>query len=321
MSGVHRFAVSLITQGTYRFYTLTMPSRVLARTCFATTPAEDPKSGFQRVLDKKRAEDIADYIDSGTAPIPGSIVLSAQPAANLKVIGKGKTLQFDDDPHAFLILDGQHRVYGFSLARQDLRVPVVVFNGLTVQEESRLFIDINTKQKPVPTPLLLAIKNLAAYESDTEALLRAVFDRFNTSSDSPLLGLMTATEQVRNKISRATFYSALKTMLFIFEEPDPQRIYDILSAYLTAVMQSLLGGDAAQVITKPVIFRAFILLFKEIAPTVKDRFGTTYTVSQFQDVLSPLIGRKLLTRLRSPGTSYQKLCSDMTKMLEKTKSI
>ena len=92
----HRFSVSLVTQGKHRFYTLTMPSDVLANTCFVTTRDEDPKKGFQRVLDEKRAEQIADYTDAGFGTIPTSIVLSAQPAAELKVIGKGKTLEFRD---------------------------------------------------------------------------------------------------------------------------------------------------------------------------------------------------------------------------------
>ncbi len=42
----------------------------------------------------------------------------------------------------------------FSKARTKLRVPVVVYNGLTKQQESKLFIDINTKQRPVPNELL-----------------------------------------------------------------------------------------------------------------------------------------------------------------------
>lgn len=102
----HRYSVSLVTQGRHRFYTLTMPSEVLANTCFVTTRDEDPKKGFQRVLDVKRAQQIADYIDVGFGTIPNSIVLSAQASADLKVIGRGKTLEFKDHPKAFLILDG-----------------------------------------------------------------------------------------------------------------------------------------------------------------------------------------------------------------------
>src|SRR5258705_13731486 len=110
-----RYSVSLVTQGRHRFYTLTMPSDVLVRTCFVSTREEDPKQGFQRLLDKSRAQEIADYIDNGLGTIPNSVVLSAQAEAQLRVVGRGKTIEFRGDPKAFLILDGQHRVYGFSL--------------------------------------------------------------------------------------------------------------------------------------------------------------------------------------------------------------
>ena len=101
--GLLRYSVSLVTQGRHKFYTLTVPSDVLARTCFATSRDEDPKMGFQRVLDKERAQEIADYIDSGFGTIPNSMILSAQPEAMLEVIGRGKTLQFRDTQRAFLI--------------------------------------------------------------------------------------------------------------------------------------------------------------------------------------------------------------------------
>jgi hypothetical protein len=58
MPGEHRYSIAQVTQGDYRFYTLTVPSHVLATTCYATTPDEDPQRGFQRVLDQKRAEEI-----------------------------------------------------------------------------------------------------------------------------------------------------------------------------------------------------------------------------------------------------------------------
>jgi len=50
-----RYSVSLVTEGRHRFYTLTVHSDVLARTCFVTTRYEDPKMGFQRLFDKEIA--------------------------------------------------------------------------------------------------------------------------------------------------------------------------------------------------------------------------------------------------------------------------
>jgi DGQHR domain-containing protein len=162
------YTAVLLTQGEHRFYTLSMPSDVLAETCIVERRNEEPAAGFQRTLDRKRAEDIARYIDHGFGTIPGSIVLSAQPEAELQYRRSTRTLSFNRIPRAFLILDGQHRVYGFQLASSKLRVPVVIYNGLNRVAECRLFMDINTKQRPVPNELLLDIKRLA----DTGAILR-----------------------------------------------------------------------------------------------------------------------------------------------------
>ena len=75
---------SLIRQGKFRFYSLTLAAKVLASTCFVSTRYDDPLEGFQRTLDKARAQSIAEYIDSGQT-IPVAIILSAQSEAALEV--------------------------------------------------------------------------------------------------------------------------------------------------------------------------------------------------------------------------------------------
>lgn len=71
------YTASLITQGRHKFYSLTLPSEVLAKTSFVTTRYEDPNEGFQRTLDKDKAQKIADYIDKEGGTIPTAIILSA----------------------------------------------------------------------------------------------------------------------------------------------------------------------------------------------------------------------------------------------------
>jgi DGQHR domain-containing protein len=289
-----------------------MPSEVLANTCFVTTRDEDPKKGFQRVLDSKRALEIANYIDLGFGTIPTSIVLSAQPGAELKVIGRGKTLEFRDNPKAFLILDGQHRVYGFSLAKTSLRVPVVIYNDLTPRDESRLFIDINTKQRPVPNELLLDIKKLAEYENEVEHLLGEVFDLFNDDVGSPLLGLLSAHERTSNKISRVTFNAGLKQLLSVFGSADADGIYEALSAYLSAFISGAERIKAAEIITKPTVFRAVMMLFPEVAQRVKDKYGKSYTVDHFQEVLEPMFDQIKPSLLKHPSNSHRDLHSELS---------
>ncbi|TPL84084.1 DGQHR domain-containing protein [Mesorhizobium sp. B2-3-14] len=299
-----RFSVSLVRQGRHSFYTLTMPSNVLARTCVVSSRKEDPKHGFQRVLDEKRALEIANYIDTGMGTIPNSIVLSAQPAANLKVIGRGKTLEFSDTPGAFLILDGQHRVYGFSKASTQLRVPVVVYNGLSRRDESRLFIDINTKQRPVPAQLLLDIKQLADIEDESEGILREVFDSFNSDIRSSLFGMMAPYESVKNKITRVTFNSAVKPLLEIFSGRDIVDIYDILNNYLSAVRRCVDPKWDSQVVAKPVVFRALMGLFPSVAQRVLDRFSGDYSEANFFEIVSGIFAGMPKNKLDVPGTSW-----------------
>lgn len=298
-----RYSVSLVRQGKHSFYTLTMPSDVLARTCAVSTRKEDPKRGFQRALDEKRATEIAQYIDKGVGTIPNSIVLSAQPAAELKIIGKGKTLEFSDTPGAFLILDGQHRVFGFSKAKNPLRVPVVVYNGLSRTEESRLFIDINTKQRPVPSQLLLDIKQLAEIEDAAEITLREIFDAFHQNIKSAMSNLMAPIESEKNKITRVTFNSAVKPLLELFAGRTPQEMFDILNNYLQAASGLIAQKSSEALLGKPVVFRAFIGLFPIIAQRVQDKFDGAYTSANFSTFLAPIFSNLPMKKLETPGTS------------------
>jgi DGQHR domain-containing protein len=277
-SGATSYAARLITQGRHRFYTLTMPSDVLAETCVVDTREGNPDDGFQRVLDHKRAQEIADYIDKGFGTIPCSIVLSAQPDASLEYSSRTQVLRFKKNPRAFLILDGQHRVFGFKLAKAQLRVPVVIYNNLTKADEARLFIDINTKQRPVPNELLLDIKRMAENETDVESLLRDVFDLFAKDNDSPLLGLMSPSARSRGKLSRVTFNTALRPIWNTFAGNEADFVYDALSAYLHAWLPALRKNDAEGNITNPTLFRAIMLLFPAAAERVSDRHGEEYTV-------------------------------------------
>lgn len=209
------YTASLVSQGEHRFWTLTMPADVLAKTCFVTTREEDPEEGFQRLLSKSRAQEIADYIDSGFGTIPTSVVLSAQPESNFEYNTRNRTVNFLEVPDAFLILDGQHRVYGFRLANSELRVPVVIYSGLTKKDETRLFIDINTKQRPVPNELLLDIRKLASYQDDSETVVGQIFDLFDTEPGNPLIGKMSPRARKNKLISRVTFNAALTSTGFV----------------------------------------------------------------------------------------------------------
>lgn len=307
------YTASLITQGRHRFYTLTIPSDVLARTCFVIDRDEDPVAGFQRLLNKDRAQQIADYIDAGLGTIPTSIVLSAQEVSEFEYVRKTRTVKFLDLPKSFLILDGQHRIYGFHLAKSDLRVPVVIYNELSRVDESRLFIDINTTQKAVPNELLLDIRKLAEYRNDTETRLGNIFDLFSTEPGSPLLGSMSPSKRKKDQISRVTFNTAMKPVLGLFGEVDDRKIYDVMSAYFTALLSTAKAKGIAIDITAPIVFRAMVVIFPDIVQRVRDKFGTDYAADNFAVVLAEMFKAIKPSAVKQVGnsvTAYAKVFTD-----------
>ena len=213
----------------------------------------------------------------------------------------------------FLILDGQHRVFGFSLAKTSLRVPVVIYNSLSPRDESRLFIDINTKQRPVPNELLLDIKKLAESQTETEQLMSDVFDRFDHAQGSALLGQMSPHERRTKKISRVTFNAGLKPLLGIFGNADAEEIYVALNGYLSAFISGMKKLKVADSIVKPTLFKASLLLFKEAAQRVQDRYGKDYSSEHFAEVLSPFFENVKASVFRNPPTSLRDLQEEFSK--------
>lgn len=308
-----RFTASNITQNKKRFYSLSVPMEVLSKCCFATPREEDPIEGFQRVLDKKRAMQIAHYIDEEGGTIPSAIILSAQEIADVEVIGKGRTIEFTIDPKSFLIIDGQHRVYGFSLAKSTLRIPVIIYTGLTKKEEAILFIDVNSKQKSVPTELLLDIKRMAEREGSVEQILRDIFDTFDESPDSILLGKLSPREKAKNKISRVTFNGSMASALKTFGNKEPDEIYRILNNYISSFYNGWMSKNKVEEqLTNAIVFKSIMSAFVEIAIATKMKHGQSYSVDDFTDIMKGMFLKLSPTRFRNQGTSYKLLSKHIT---------
>lgn len=312
-------SVSLVRQGDHRFYSLTLPSELLAESSFVIARDEDPIKGFQRELDEKRAREIAAYIDSGLGTIPSAIILSAQPDAELEYDSSRKSLSFKPIRKAFLIIDGQHRVYGFKLAEKAFRVPVIIYTGLSRRDETRLFIDINSKQKGVRAELLLDIKKLAEYEKDEEALLREIFDTFMQEPSSALYGKLSPASKAQGKISRSIFNTALKPLVRVFGEKSQDELYAILNAYFVALLEGVLRRhQQVDLLVNAMFFRAACSFFLIVAPKVKDRFGAIYTVDNFHYFLEQVGGTVKITKLKGAGSAYKPIVDALEDALKGT---
>jgi DGQHR domain-containing protein len=276
----------LITQNKHRFYFSTIPVDDLFPGCFVTRRDEDPAWGFQRALNESRAEDIATYLAAGSGSIPSNIVLSAQDAAHFSYSPRLKTISFERVPFAFLVIDGQHRLWGYQKCSVRHRVPVAIYEGLSRAEEAKLFIDINTTQRGVPAALLLDIKQIAEIETAKEQMLRDLFDRFQKDPKSPLAGRLSASKSVAGKISRVTFNRALSPILSgsILLDLDPSHRNKLILNYLNAFDAEL--GDK-KLLTRSALFEAIFEIFDEVVRAAITIHGSAKQ-SDLQKLVRPL---------------------------------
>jgi DNA sulfur modification protein DndB len=279
-----------IVQNEQRFFFTTIPVSSLFPYCFVARRNEDPKTGFQRRLSETRAEDIAKYLHDGRGSIPTNIVLSAQEDSGLAYNSRSKLLSYDRLPDSFLVLDGQHRLWGYEICREkyghELRVPVSIYTGLTRAVEARLFIDINTTQVGVPSALLLDIKQVAEIESTSEQVLRGLFDNLNSEADSPLRKLLSPSKSVAGKISRVTFNKALMPVIRanVWTNTSKKSQYQLLLNYIRAVVDVI---DDTTVLTRAAFFESIFEVFDDVVQTAIAKRNNAKQTS-IGEVLAPL---------------------------------
>lgn len=308
-------------QNNKKFYIASINSSILKETCFVSRRKEDPQKGFQRLLNPKRAKSIAAYLDEVNGVIPSSLILSAQPNIKLNYNESTGNLSFDVIKDGFMVIDGQHRLYGLNEASHDYDFPVVIFDGLTSQEEVRLFIDINTTQKGVPSALILDIKQQAGTQTKIEERQRLLFDSMN--NNSVMKGFLLPNESKTGKISRTVFYESTKS---IFESgplsnSDDDSIYRCLKNYLAAVDEIFRStGDKEARLNKSIIFRSIMAIFNDVCEKCLLKYQNLKQES-FRDYLSPLENLPYSDYTGTNKSTQTRIVNDMKAALIETVSI
>lgn len=189
---------------------------------------------YQRIIKKKRLSEIQKFVNTG-GYFPNSIIIS--------IDTNGRKLQFDPSgdkiencvsrlgilhlPKKYrsaYIIDGQHRLYGYSdsvFARTN-SIPVVAFEDLDRQEQIKLFMDINENQKAVPKTLRVTLNADMLWESDDynerrQALRSKIAQMLAEEETSPLLGRIVVGEDESSSIKCITveaIQAALKRTSF-----------------------------------------------------------------------------------------------------------
>lgn len=146
--------------------------------CFVTTPRNllkisfvnhrslnDPEGAptYQRLVSRSRIRDIGKFIKGG-GYFPNNILINFTRGVRFDKISQDEEsgvtygqLYLPDKYRSAWIIDGQHRLYGFSPIEDsflDQNIIVLAFELLPTAEEANLFVTINHEQKSVPKHLL-----------------------------------------------------------------------------------------------------------------------------------------------------------------------
>lgn len=185
---------------------------------------------YQRVIKKKRLKEVQSFVNAG-GYFPNSLIIS--------IDTKGKGIQFDLSSskvegslsklgilhlpkryHSAYIIDGQHRLYGYSDTEYASKntIPVVAFIDLERKEQLKLFMDINENQKAVSKTLRVILNCDMLWDSDDfneqrEALRSKIAQMCGEEPTSPLLGRIVVGEDDEKNPTRCITVQSIQSAL------------------------------------------------------------------------------------------------------------
>lgn len=184
---------------------------------------------YQRLIKKKRLNAVQSFINNG-GYFPNSLIISIEtngkgvkfePSSTKlgNTISKLGVLYLPKKYRSAYIIDGQHRLYGYSDSKYASTncVPVVAFVDLDRQEQIKLFMDINENQKAVPKTLRVTLNADMLWDSKDfnerrQALRSKIAQLLGEKETSPLLGRIVIGENEKSD-ERCITVEAIQTAL------------------------------------------------------------------------------------------------------------
>jgi DGQHR domain-containing protein len=270
------------------FIISSIPAKTVYKSSRVTRAEEDPEKGYQRLLSETRAKHIANYLDDGNT-IPGAIILSSKQEAGIRFDEDKQELSFNLGPDSFIVIDGQHRLYGAHYCEKSIELPVAILFDLEIEDEVRYFLDINGQQRGVPRALRLEVEKFLVEEDSPEQFRIKLAHKLNESPTSPLVGLISTTKSVTGKLSQVPFKSAIEPLLKLpaitpltFDQK-----YRLFENFLNALYKNLELRGLENKLTNSAFFQAVFTAFPEILHITREQHGN-YKIGSFARVLDPL---------------------------------
>ncbi len=170
---------------------------------------------YQRLIKKDRLDSVRKFVNDGGF-FPNSVIISIETkkemqfdfaSGNQNQLYKMGLLHLPQNYQSAYIIDGQHRIYGYSDSEHSNNntIPVVAFENLDKEKQLKLFIEINQNQKAISTKLR-GLLEIDVYYNDEDpvknkpALLGKIAKRLGEDPKSPLKGRVIIGEDAQTSI-------------------------------------------------------------------------------------------------------------------------
>lgn len=312
------------------FYSFVTTPRTLLKIAFINHQAfnhPDGRPAYQRMISSSRINEIGKYIENGGFFPTNIIVNFINPPKFLPLSNKENTdpnikfgwLELPKKFRSAWIIDGQHRLYGYSKLDDeflDQSLFVLAFEKMETRKEADLFITINHKQKSVPKSLLVSLLADIRLGSDDPktaltALASAVVRSLYSDNTGPLFrryslpGVppspsqnLTISETV-NGLNRSFLLGKIIHETIVpgplsaaTDEKTIQRARLILNGYFEAVRQANPNrwelGKTAYICINPGI-RAHLSLIYEIVKYLEVKKGIDFQMLNEQNFINEIL--------------------------------
>ncbi len=287
-------------------YTVSMSGKEVLNRLDVMRRADDRDAGIQRILKPSRCKRIGWFYSQRDAILPNNIIASAQPEEVRFEAAENDSnhgwLHISDNAK-FMVIDGQHRGFGWRYAERDFPVQLTLLIGTDRRTQAKLFYTINREAKKINPSLAYDLLGIIKPGTEEEKLA-GVISALNDDADSPLHGLVRMTDAPDGDtiITQANIISKLVQ----FRRTPPGRWFNamdgigeitvnenslirVLKEYFESVQELKPDdwGNRESILTKTLGFGALMKLLPDVLTESRVRFRKTDRMT-FRKLLEPI---------------------------------
>lgn len=237
------------------------------------------ENGIQREVSKSRTRAISEYIKEEESTFPNTIIIAISKNPNSELpeykFENETQLSIKAEDGVANVLDGQHRLSGFSDSEKEFELPVAIFLDLSIGQQAMIFSKINSTQVKVPLDLVYELFDITDGRS-TQKTAYSVVKTLNMEPDSPWFKKIKNLTDRKGDIAQGSFAKYIDQELIsngkilenLFKENRDKDLFKMLNNYFLVVKNNFPteweNEDSKYILTKTTGFVGFMLYFKDL---------------------------------------------------------